>query len=121
MLNLHLQEQIDSKQLIVAAWPGPQDYNEAVQNPRFSFLDPELADGTPETDLLGLPKPTSGMFASVYRMQCQEGSWAVRCILQSKQDIVERYREIHKALETLQLSSTVKFEFQEEGDRKSVV
>lgn len=114
---MQLREQTDSKQMLVAAWPGPQDYNEAVQNPRFSFLDPELADGVPETDALGLPKPTSGMFASVYKMQCQERSWAVRCILQSKQDIVERYQEIHKTLEKLQLACTVKFEFQEEGIR----
>jgi hypothetical protein len=29
-------------------WPTPQDYNEAIQNPRICFDDPELKSGQPE-------------------------------------------------------------------------
>lgn len=103
--------------VVVAAWPGPQDYNEAVQNPGQSFLDPELAGGEPETNRLGLPKPTSGMFASVYKMHCAESVWAVRCFLQSKQDQAERYRQIEKVLRSASIDCLVPFQFQEDGIR----
>jgi len=51
-------------------WPTPQDYNEAIQNPQLSFGDPELQGGKPELTPLGLPRPITGGFASVYRMHC---------------------------------------------------
>lgn len=50
------------------AWPTPQDYSEAVQNPKAAFTEPELRTGEPESDRLGLPGPRSGTFAIVYEI-----------------------------------------------------
>jgi hypothetical protein len=50
------------------AWPTPQDYNEAVQNPHLNFSDAELKAGDLEVTPMGLPRVASGAFASVYRM-----------------------------------------------------
>jgi hypothetical protein len=60
------------------SWPTPQDYNEALQNPRLNFEDRELQTGTPELTALGLPRPITGGFASVYSVRSGSRRWAVR-------------------------------------------
>ena len=75
-------------------WPTPQDYNEAIQNPAFTFSDPELQSGSCEVTHLGLPKPITGNFASVYRLHCQGRDWAVRCFWRELSDMQQRYRAI---------------------------
>ncbi len=107
----------EAEKSLILAWPSPQDYNEALQNPQISFSDPDLANGQPALDIFGLPKPTSGMFASVYRIQTSKSNWAVRCFLRSKADQIYRYSSIKKALKDAALSSTVHFDLQEEGIR----
>lgn len=101
----------------VVGWPSPQDYCEAMQNPHASFLDKDLRYGKVELDRFGLPKPTSGMFASVYRLDTGSGIWAVRCFLQWKNDQVERYREIERTLAEASLPCMLNFEFQKDGLR----
>jgi hypothetical protein len=96
-------------------WPEPQDYNEAIQNPQTCFSDPELKRGTPALTPLGLPKPICGTFASVYRMQCQSRSWAVRCFLREFADQEERYSAISDRLKTANLRCMVGFEFIKRG------
>ncbi|MFX6258799.1 hypothetical protein ABTF80_22340, partial [Acinetobacter baumannii] len=59
-------------------WPSPQDYNEAIQAPQAYLRDTELRNGEAYTDALGLPRPVSGSFASVYRMHCTEKDYALR-------------------------------------------
>lgn len=60
-------------------WPTPQDFQEAVQNPRLAFRDPELQAARPREDALGLPQPITGGFASVYKLLASGGGvWAVR-------------------------------------------
>ncbi len=76
------------------AWPTLQEYNEAIQNPQTAFDDLELKAGKPELDKLGLPRPRTGQFASVYRMKCAQRDWAVRCFSQEVKDQQERYRAI---------------------------
>lgn len=98
-------------------WPSPQDYNEAVQNPLHSFRDEDLAGAEPELDALGLPRPSSGMFASVYRMRRKGETWAARCFLRQTPDLVERYVAISSALSESKFSFTVNFEMQEGGIR----
>ena len=98
-------------------WPTPQDYNEAVQNPKVCFGDAELRDGTPELTPLGLPKPISGAFASVYQMNCGPRRWAVRCFLREVSDHQARYQAISAHLQAANLPSTVGFEFLSRGIR----
>jgi hypothetical protein len=99
------------------AWPTPQDYNEAVQNPQYSFSDRELQGGSCELTALGLPKPITGNFASVYRLRCKGRDWAVRCFWRELADMQQRYAAISAHLVAARLPYTVSFEYQPQGIR----
>lgn len=99
------------------AWPTPQDFREAVQSPRLAFPDPELQAGTPELDRLGLPRPWSGAFATVYRLRCAGRSWAVRCFLHPLSDEQERYAAISSTLALQKLPALVDCRFVANGVR----
>lgn len=99
------------------SWPTPQDYNEAIQNPRLAFADSELQTGRPDLTPLGLPRPISGGFASVYRLQCVKNSWAVRCFLRDFDDQQRRYSAISDQLAQASLPYTVGFTFLRQGIR----
>lgn len=99
------------------AWPTPQDYNEAVQNPRLVFADGDLQSGRPDLTPLGLPRPITGGFASVYRLQCPHATWAVRCFLRQFDDQQQRYAAISEHLARVRLPYTVGFTFLRQGIR----
>lgn len=105
------------KPMSLVSWPSPQDYNEAVQNPQHSFADSNLASSLAETDNFGLPRPNTGMFASVYRMHCPDSDWALRCFLHFVPDQVERYVAIGEALSRYRFAATLDFDMQERGVR----
>lgn len=92
-------------------WPTPQDYNEAVQNPQFAFSDSDLRVGQPELNQLGLPRPRSGSFACVYKMQSGARFWAARCFLREVPDIQRRYDAISECLRSAELPYTVPFTY----------
>jgi WD40 repeat protein len=100
-------------------WPLPQDYNEAIQNPRSSFSDPELREGEAITNALGLPMPRSGNFADVYEVRCPAAQtrWAVKCFTRAVAGLRERYREISNYLAQVKLPFFVDFSYLEEGIR----
>lgn len=100
-----------------SAWPSPQDYNESVQNPGFSFADPELAGAEAELNGIGLPKPASGNFASVYRLYSDQREWAVRCFLQPLADQEQRYAALSKKIESINVSYLAAFEYVSSGIR----
>jgi hypothetical protein len=104
-------------QVKLVSWPTPQDYNEALQNPKQSFSDPELAAGKPALTPLGLPKPMTGAFASVYRMHCKNRDWAVRCFLRNFPDQHDRYNKIEEHILAAKLPFTVGFDYIEDGLR----
>ncbi|HWQ68392.1 MAG TPA: hypothetical protein VN494_00325 [Patescibacteria group bacterium] len=96
-------------------WPTPQDYNEALQNPRMAFSDHELRAGQAEADMLGLPRARSGSFATVYKLRCGQRDWAVRCFLREFPDQEERYAAIHDHLQKIQVPHMVLFQFLRQG------
>jgi|GEM_PF-2134483 len=98
-------------------WPTPQDYNEAIQNPQYAFLDSELQAGEPTLTSLGLPRPITGNFASVYCLECGARHWAVRCFLKDFQDQKTRYSLIGSYLGSVQMPYTVGFKFLDQGIR----
>ena len=98
-------------------WPTPQDYNEAVQNPRSVFVDGELRSGQPELDRLGLPRPRSGSFACVYKIECPGRAWAAKCFTTEVNDQQERYEAIDRHLAQARLPYTVAFGYQPQGLR----
>ncbi len=97
------------------AWPTPQDYSEAVQHPALNFENPELKNGQVETTPLGLPRPRSGNFATVFKIKCKERNWAVRCFLRKVTDQRERYAAISKDLSPLKIPYMVGFEYIPKG------
>src|SRR5262245_45649427 len=101
------------------SWPMSMDYQEAMQNPRTALGDPELQQGEAEKDRLGLPRPISGGFATVYKVVCahQNRTWAVRCFLKEFKDQQQRYAEISKQLATSRFSFATQFQYVERGIR----
>jgi hypothetical protein len=81
------------------AWPQPTDYNEAIQNPRSCFSDPELQAGEVVEDALGMPRPHSGNFADVYQIRSPNGrAWAVKCFTREVGPLQSRYHAISQHL-----------------------
>jgi hypothetical protein len=99
------------------SWPTPQEYNEAIQNPAQNVADPELRSGSVETTALGLPRPITGNFASVYRLNCSGRDWAVRCFWREYADMQQRYAAISAHLRSHPLPYTVGFEYLPQGIR----
>jgi hypothetical protein len=96
-------------------WPTPQDYNEAVQNPRGAFTDLDLRAGQPELTSLGLPRPISGNFACVYKIQAGGQRWAARCFISEVIDQQRRYEVISTYLAKVALPYTVQFTYLSAG------
>src|ERR1700733_4481227 len=99
------------------AWPTPQEYNEAVQNPAINFEDADLRTGHPETNTLQLPKAITGGFASVYRIHCQRQDWAVRCFLRELVDQQQRYAAVSRQLTRASLPCMVQLNYLQNGIR----
>lgn len=96
-------------------WVTPSDFQEAIQNPRLCFADAELQAGTPTTNALGLPRPITGNFASVYQMNCNGKKYAVRCFLRPQPDRERRYSAISDHLHHHHLPYMVDFKMLEKG------
>lgn len=99
----------------VIYWPTPQDYNEAVQNLQGSVQDADLKFGEVGTDKMGLPRPITGAFASVYQVHSAGRNWALRCFLRDVPDACHRYASISDFVQHDTLSYTVGFDYQQEG------
>lgn len=101
------------------AWPAMSDYQEALQHPGTSFSDSELRRGTPILNQLGLPKPISGNFASVYQVACGGVKYAARCFLHPDRNHLReaRYAKIDQYLEDVGLPYMVAFEYLARGIR----
>lgn len=99
------------------AWPTPQEYNEAIQNPALNFADADLRAGQPELTALGLPRAITGGFASVYRVQAGGREWAVRCFLREFADQRQRYAAISRHLARARLPYTIGFDYLPQGIR----
>lgn len=96
-------------------WPNPQEYNEAIQSPNLCFRDVHLRVATVQTNSIGLPKPATGAFASVYKLSSPQKSWAVRLFHRDVPDQKARYERISKCLEQLKLPFMAEFRFFDEG------
>jgi WD40 repeat protein len=97
--------------------PNAAEYNDAIQNPRLCFCDPELQDGVPVTNSLGLPMPWSGNFADVYQVECVAARrvFAVKCFTREVSHLELRYSEISACLERMDLPFLVDFALLEKG------
>ncbi len=101
----------------LTGWPTPQDYNEAIQTPGSSFTDQDLRTAQPEMTRLGLPRPVTGNFASVYRLTKGKQDVAVRCFFRDVADARQRYAAISRHLEMKPLPYMVGFHHLHHGIR----
>lgn len=106
---------LSSGPTITKLWPSPQDYNEAVQNIHVNLSDAELREGEIELDALGLSRPMTGAFASVYKVKCATRDLALRCFLRNVPDVQMRYEKISEFIMHDSLACTVGFDFQNES------
>jgi tRNA A-37 threonylcarbamoyl transferase component Bud32 len=97
------------------SWPTPQDYNEAMQAPWLNLKDNALQSGKPALDFLGLPRPMTGAFASVYKLEFAGRSYAIKLFLRNIPDQQARYIELSRAINSKELTNTVGFQYQPEG------
>jgi hypothetical protein len=99
--------------------PYPQipDYQDAVQDPRNTFSDPELKAGRVAVDPFGVPEPMSGGFVLTYKVQTGAKKFAVRCFKREVPQAQTRYAEISTKLQSLRSPCFVDFQFQAEGIR----
>lgn len=99
------------------SYPQFIDYDEAVQDPRHSFTDPELQAGRVAETPLGLPLALSGGFALTYTVQSGPRKYAVRCFHREVPEVQKRYSAISTKLRSLASPYFVNFNFEEQGIR----
>ncbi len=101
---------------LTSYWPSMVDYQEAVQSPPSAFTSYELRCGTPVANKLGMPRPISGTFASVYELVSGGRRWAVKCFLRNIPDLHRRYAKISGHLKKCRwLRYFATFEYQDKG------
>ncbi len=101
---------------LTSYWPSMVDYQEAVQSPPSAFTSYELRCGTPVANKLGMPRPISGTFASVYELVSGGRRWAVKCFLRNIPDLHQRYSKISEHLKKCRwLRYFATFEYQDKG------
>jgi hypothetical protein len=93
------------------------DFHAAVQDPRNTFVDPELKTGKVVETPLGLPLALGGTFALTYTVHTGRKKLAVRCFHREVPNAQNRYTKISTKLKSLASSYFVKFEFQPQGIR----
>ncbi|QJW94501.1 protein kinase family protein [Frigoriglobus tundricola] len=98
------------------SWPLAHEFNEAVQNPRTAFADPDLRAAEAVVGATGLPLPRSGNFADVYQVRGADGrDWAVKCFTRPVVGLADRYARVSEALAAANLPFTVGFTYLTEG------
>jgi hypothetical protein len=96
-------------------WPTHTDYQDAIQNPLICFAEDDLKAGTAACDMLGLPRVTSGNFASVYELTAAEKRFAVRCFVRQVMGQQGRYARLCEHLGKLKMPWLVDFNYYLKG------
>jgi hypothetical protein len=92
-------------------WPSLQDYNEAIQLHRTYVEDVELKSARPYEDAMGLPRPVTGAFSTVYRLESSAQDLAFKLFLKDIHDQEARYALISDFLGENKLSYFVSFKY----------
>jgi cell division septation protein DedD len=92
-------------------WPTHTDYQDAIQNPPICFAEDDLKAGTAACDMLGLPRVTSGNFASVYELSAGDKRYAVRCFVRQVSGQQGRYARLCEHLGKVKMPWLVDFNY----------
>lgn len=96
-------------------WPSPQDYNESIQHCVLAFADSDLRQCAAATDAFGIPRPISGGFASVYKLQLGSEVYAARCFLSNVAHQKRQYELITEFLNEKRSEHFLHARYLEEG------
>ena len=96
-------------------WPTHTDYQDAIQNPLICFAEEDLKAGTAACDMLGLPRVTSGNFASVYELNAAGKRYAVRCFVRQIMGQQGRYARLCEHLGKMTMPWLVDFNYYLKG------
>jgi hypothetical protein len=97
-------------------FPSGADYVAALQHTTRCFGDPQLRGAVPDRTPLGLPKPISGQFASVFGVTSTSGKrYAVKCFTRDVPDQARRYQAITNHLAPISQQWKVGFEYVPHG------
>jgi hypothetical protein len=100
----------------MASFPTNGDYVQALQNTDICFHDPILKGGRVGLDPMGMPKPITGNFASVFSITSSSGDrYAVKCFTREVKGQHRRYEAIHDALASLARPWQVGFDYIGQG------
>ncbi|MFF2556679.1 AarF/UbiB family protein [Nocardia sp. NPDC058058] len=90
----------------VRDFPTAGNYQEALQNPKVCFTDPDLANSVPELTKLRQPRAISGAFASVFPFTRTDTGdrYAIKCFTRHIPDQQSRYRAISDKLSGLSIT-----------------
>ncbi|THA24037.1 hypothetical protein E4198_04185 [Streptomyces sp. RKND-216] len=81
------------------AFPSGRQYQEALQNTALCFHDRDLRGALPQVTKLGLPRPISGQFASVFSLTSSDGRrYALKCFTSHVRDQQDRYEAVSDKL-----------------------
>jgi hypothetical protein len=75
-------------------FPQPDEYNNAVQNPKTCFSDDELRSGRVHQNAMGLPFAYSGGFTTTYKIFTDNTTYAARCFIRDVRNLIARYDAI---------------------------
>jgi hypothetical protein len=78
--------------------PAPDEYRDAMQNPRLAFADPDLKFAKCEKDHWDLPRIMTGGFAAIFHLHKGKSQWAVRCFYKDVPELRRRYDAIGQFL-----------------------
>jgi hypothetical protein len=97
-------------------YPTGGEYREALYNTKLCFNDIALIGGAVAVDQLGMPRPISGAFASVFTIEGVDGRrWAVKCFTRYVDQQEIRYRRISETLRNIRDPWRVEFEYLPNG------
>jgi Skp family chaperone for outer membrane proteins len=97
-------------------FPSGAKYVAALQNTTACFEDTQLRGANPQRTRLGLPRPISGQFASVFSLTSSTGPrYAVKCFTREVSDQAHRYQAISRHLAPVSQPWKVGFEYLQKG------
>lgn len=92
-----------------------EEYVKCFQNPH-RILDKEIRNGEVVKDpIFGTPKMATGNFGCVFKVNCRNKTYAVKCWTKFKERMQERYKKISKYLKKVNLPYFITFDYVDKG------
>lgn len=96
-------------------YPSLEQYNLALQHPKYALKDPNLQRGKIAVNGLGLPLALCGGFALTYTLLVDGRKYAIRCFHKKADDIQTRYSAIASRIDQLNSPYFIDFDFLPSG------